>query len=165
MTSFRPLAGISCLHELMVETYKRCVFPSPRGDKLHHLYYTDIMSAANGFRPLAGISCITINYDTFFEYCEFPSPRGDKLHRWRQNMASKWFNEFPSPRGDKLHPNATFVEELAESFPSPRGDKLHRPMPKRQVKSASFRPLAGISCIQARRGLRSRQTVSVPSRG
>ena len=56
---------------------------------------------------------------------------------------------FPSPRGDKLCRGGPGKKRRRRRFPSPRGDKLCPIMAvKDSQASRSFRPLAGISCVQ-----------------
>ncbi len=84
--------------------YRKCPFPSPRGDKLQHKYSKRLALRRQSFRPLAGISCNAPR----------PCPRARRL-------------TFPSPRGDKLqHGDALWDFEIKFEFPSPRGDKLQQ---------------------------------------
>ena len=139
-----------------------------------------------GFRPLAGISCVSYIASPFIFQTEFPSPRGDKLCLKRQ-LRIPARRLFPSPRGDKLCPTVLDVSPLELMFPSPRGDKLCQimtatinpctefPSPRgdklcRGLSSEPacpycFRPLAGISCVEAVQISGLNNPVSVPSRG
>ena len=95
-----------------------------------------------GFRPLAGISCVSYIASPFIFQTEFPSPRGDKLC---QIMTAT------------INP--------CTEFPSPRGDKLCRGLSSEPACPYCFRPLAGISCVEAVQISGLNNPVSVPSRG
>ena len=82
---------------------------------------------------------------------------------------------FPSPRGVELHKPSQSIaysrDQNILKFPSPRGVELHKPMISVMILpilALSFRPLAGLSCIN-HRYLEGRndfeEAVSVPSRG
>ena len=69
------------------------------------------------------------------------------------NLCETILRKFPSPRGAELHKPKTdrqLKEYMDVLFPSPRGAELHKP--GRTSEDAlpnyrSFRPLAGLSCI------------------
>ena len=90
-------------------------------------------SATTRFRPLAGLSCINHGMD-YGEICslqQFPSPRGVELHK---------------PRIHSINTPSGLL------FPSPRGVELHKPclheiFTSYDTNICSFRPLAGLSCI------------------
>ena len=61
---------------------------------------------------------------------------------------TKTANKFPSPRGDEVHPMVNVDANGADPFPSPRGDEVHPPTHvMMEVDISSFRPLAGMKCI------------------
>ena len=117
-----------------------------------------------GFRPLAGISCVSYIASPFIFQTEFPSPRGDKLCLNRQ-LRFPARPLFPSPRGDKLCQIMTATINPCTEFPSPRGDKLCRGLSSEPACPYCFRPLAGISCVEAVQISGLNNPVSVPSRG
>ena len=116
------------------------------------------------FRPLAGISCVTEGSAAHEDYKEFPSPRGDKLCPTVLDVSPLELM-FPSPRGDKLCQIMTATINPCTEFPSPRGDKLCRGLSSEPACPYCFRPLAGISCVEAVQISGLNNPVSVPSRG
>ena len=84
----------------------------------------------------------------------FSSPRGGEVHEpvEVEPLEGGESERFPSPRGVELHkPKAQedSLERRIVAFPSPRGVELHKPLsiPPSPLLSSSFRPLAGLSCI------------------
>ena len=113
-------------------------FPSPRGVELHKPFAFDF--------PLFG----------HWELVQFPSPRGVELHK--PDLPVPGYPVyisimFPSPRGVELHKPWACVSYQPRDvilFPSPRGVELHKPFEGGAtpvITEISFRPLAGLSCI------------------
>ena len=115
VSSFRPLAGLSCINRVLASAPAAC--------------------RAARFRPLAGLSCINLAIslrDIARSSVKFPSPRGVELHKPCTDYDTYVCAQdvFPSPRGVELHkPIAWALVDDADviEFPSPRGVELHKP--------------------------------------
>ena len=86
---------------------------------------------AGRFRPLAGMNC---NEDVLSQHPHvfwFPSPRGDELQLLESSQQT-FAQMFPSPRGDELQPGQLHPQDPA---------------------AVGFRPLAGMNCNLAGKGV------------
>ena len=101
--------------------------------------------------------------DAYDHNYEFPSPRGVELHKPVKAVGAfvPILATFPSPRGVELHKPGDLYNLLfgfKQKFPSPRGVELHKPhrlLPDRYADTGvSFRPLAGLSCINRSTSMR-----------
>ena len=157
-------------------------FPSPRGVELHKPSWVSPRRARGRcicFRPLARLSCI--NHWSYLRdvgpFAAFPSPRGVELHKpgRRARGSTAPGSRFPSPREVELHKPPmtcqTATTSRASSFRPLAGlsciNRAHWHLPTLGLASR-FRPLAGLSCINLdkfTKGSDLRDIVSVPSRG
>ena len=118
--------------------------PSPRGDKLC-LETEAFVAFRRSFRPLAGISCVQIKLGAYSDVAGFRPLAGISCVADAEIIKGE-LRAFPSPRGDKLCRPCPWPPPCFARFPSPRGDKLCPGIWMNRA-IASFRPLAGISCV------------------
>ena len=136
---FRPLAGLSCINPNTPDDIGSTTVNSFRPLAGLSCINLGLVLFEGGtpvisFRPLAGLSCINRGGTTV--------PPRVKFLRFRPLAGLSCINR---------NMYSTLYASLEFLFPSPRGVELHKPWnaydPVRRTHIMSFRPLAGLSCI------------------